>query len=40
VISSVLEDVNLNEFDVEDQSSMEQEDDIEEIEDMEEGEET
>ncbi len=40
MISSVLEDVNLNEFDVEDQSSMEQEEDIEEIEDMEEGEET
>ena len=37
MISSVIEDVNLNEFDVEDQSSMEQDEDIEEIEDMEEG---
>ncbi len=33
MISSALEDVNLNEFDVEDQSNMEQGDDIEEIED-------
>lgn len=40
MVSSVLEDVNLNEFDVEDQSSMEEDEDIEEIEDMEEGEET
>lgn len=40
MISSVLEDVNLNEFDVEDQSIMEQDEDIEEIDDMEEGEET
>ena len=40
MISSVFEDVNLNEFDVEDQSSMEQDEDIEEIEVIEEGEET
>ena len=40
MITSVFEDVNLNEFDVEDQSSIEQDEDIEEIDDMEEGEET
>ena len=40
MISSVFEDVNLNEFDVEDQISMEQDEDIEEIEVIEEGEET